>query len=219
MNYPNQILSLACILEEREELEAALDVAEHGLFLDRDNGKIELARWTRKQAVTAGNRPLALKAAQEAFANSYLLVDYSAVQNLAGDQWQTIKPRLLKKLKQGWSATHKIDIYSHENMVVEAMRTLDKESFVTDYDLLRMIEDPRETHPDWGIQKCKHQAEEIMDAGQSRAYDSAVSWLSIARDIYIQHERQQEWETYQNSLLDRHFRKYKLIPMLRNIGI
>jgi uncharacterized Zn finger protein len=58
-----------------------------------------------------------------------------------------------------------------------------------------------------------------MDGGHSQKYDSAVSWLRIVRDIYIQHERQKEWEAYLDSLLDTHFRKYKLIPMLRNIAI
>jgi hypothetical protein len=68
------------------------------------------------------------------------------------------------------------------------------------------------------MRQCKQQAEAIMDGGRSNEYDSTVSWLSVARDIYAQHERQQEWETYLNSLLDTHFRKYKLVPMLRSIG-
>jgi uncharacterized Zn finger protein len=217
--HPGEILTIAHILADRGELEAALSVAEHGLNQENTTGKTELARWTRERATTAGRLTLAIRAAQEAFFNSHSLADYLAVKELAGDSWKTIRPRLLKKLKQHWSATDKIDIYLHENMLAEAMKALDKEQYISDYDLLRVIEATRETQPDWGIRQCTKHAEAIMDGGRSREYDSAVSWLRIVRDIYIQHERQKEWEAYLDSLLDTHFRKYKLIPMLRNIAI
>jgi uncharacterized Zn finger protein len=217
--YPEQILSLALILEEKGETGAALNIAEYGLSLDQDRGKADLANWIREQATKRGMRPLALKAAQEVFAGTFVLADYLAVQQLAGEEWQTIQPQLLKKLQNSWSVTQKIDIYLHENMTAKAMQALDRENFVTDYDLLRVIEATRETHPDWGIHKCKQEAEQIMDAGKSAAYDSAVYWLGIARDIYMQHKRQREWDLYLSSLLETHARKYKLIPMLRNIGI
>ena len=45
----------------------------------------------------------------------------------------------------------------------------------------------------------------------------AVSWLRIAHDIYVQHNRQAEWQAYLAGLLDMHARKYKLVPMLRGI--
>jgi uncharacterized Zn finger protein len=56
-----------------------------------------------------------------------------------------------------------------------------------------------------------------MDAGRSGAYDTAVSWLRHARDIYQQHNRLPEWQRYLDSILQTHQRKYKLVPMLRNI--
>jgi uncharacterized Zn finger protein len=215
--YPQEILSLAHVLASKGEMEAALNVAEHGLNLEVEAGKVDLARWLRKQA--AGNHPLALKAAQVAFASSYELADYTVVQQLAGDEWQTLKPELLQMLGQGWSTTHKIDIYLHENMLAEAMGALDAQGFAIDYDLRRVIEATRETNPNWGIRKCKQKAEEIMDAGRSGAYDTAVSWLQTVRDIYQQHQRQREWEAYLDSLLETHHRKYKLVPMLRHIRL
>lgn len=217
--YPGEILTIARILADKGELEAALTVAEHGLNQENANGKLELARWTREQATAAGEPSLAIKAAQEAFFNSHSLADYLTVKELAGDRWKTIRPRLLTKQKQHRSTTHKIDIYLHENMLAEAMQALGREKYISDYDLLRVIEATKDTQPDWGIRQCNQQAEAIMDDGRSREYDSAVSWLCIARNIYIQHERQPEWETYLSNLLETHHRKYKLIPMLRNIGI
>jgi uncharacterized Zn finger protein len=102
-------------------------------------------------------------------------------------------------------------------MLTEAMTVLDKPAYASEHDLRRVIEATRETYPDWGIRKSKRKAEAIMDAGSSGSYDTAVSWLKTTRDIYQQHQRQQEWEAYLDSLLDTHHRKYKLVPMLRNI--
>ena len=56
-----------------------------------------------------------------------------------------------------------------------------------------------------------------MDAGKAKNYDDAVSGLRIAHDIYLQHNRQAEWQAYLAGLLDLHARKYKLVPMLRGI--
>ena len=217
--YPQQVLQLARVLATKGEMEAALNVAEYGLSMEEEMGKVELSRWTREKAAAAGNHPLALKAAQAAFTSGYNLADYKAVQPLAGDKWQTLKPELLAKLQQCRFESQKIDIYLHENMITEAMQALDAQDFAADYDLRRVIEVTRETHPNWGIQKCKRMAEEIIDAGRSGAYDTAVSWLRTARDIYKQHQRQHEWETYLDSLLETHRRKYKLVPMLRDIRV
>jgi uncharacterized Zn finger protein len=216
---PGAILSLAEILADNGEVEASFDVAEFGLNLEEKwgSGKVELARWTREQAVATGNHSLALQAAQTAFTSSYALADYKVVQQLAGDQWQKIKPELLEQLRKGYSPTLQIDIYLYENMLTEAMAVLENLGYAPEPDLRRVIEATRETYPDWGIRISKREAEKIMDAGSSGAYDTAVSWLKTTRDIYQQHQRQQEWETYLDSLLDTHHRKYKLVPMLRNI--
>ena len=45
----------------------------------------------------------------------------------------------------------------------------------------------------------------------------AASWLRSARDIYLQHNRQAEWQAYLAGLLDVHARKYKLVPLLREL--
>ena len=112
-------------------------------------------------------------------------------------------------------AYHKIDIYLYEHMLVKAMAAVDRSPY--NPDLARVIQATRAEYPDWGIQHCKRQAESIMDAGKAKSYDDAVSWLRIAHDIYLQHNRQAEWQAYLAGLLDLHARKYKLVPMLRGI--
>jgi len=110
---------------------------------------------------------------------------------------------------------HKVDIYLYENMLAEAMAEVDRSYHSSD--LERVIQTTRAEFPDWGIGKCKQRAEGIMNEGKAKYYDSAVGWVRTARDIYLQHARGAEWEAYLNGLLETHARKYKLVPMLREI--
>lgn len=70
---------------------------------------------------------------------------------------------------------------------------------------------------EWGIKHCRRQAEGIMNAGKADAYRTAASWLRSARDTYLQHNRQAEWQSFLAGLLDLHARKYKLVPLLREL--
>jgi uncharacterized Zn finger protein len=194
-----------------------LDVAKHGLGLEYEIGKVELARWTQDQASATSKNTLALQAAQVTFTSSYDLTDYKIVRELAGKNWPNIKPDLLKELQNCWSPSKKIDIFLHENMLAEAMQALGDPEFVSDYDLHRVVKATKEIYPDWGIRIYQQKAERIMDAGNSTMYETAVSYLGIARDIYQQEQRLEEWETYLDKLLETHHRKYKLVPMLEII--
>lgn len=216
--YPSEILTVVSVMAAKGALSTALEVAEHGLTLEQETGRLELARWTRDQAGVSGNQVLALKAAQVAFKQGTTLVDYTAVQQIAGNEWSTVRPGLLQHLQKSWHISDKIDIYLHENMLAEAMAALDeKQAFVLETDLRRVVEVTRDTTPHWGIRKYQERAEEIMNAGRSGAYVTVVSWLRDARDIYQQHNRLPEWQRYLDGILETHQRKYKLVPMLRNI--
>jgi uncharacterized Zn finger protein len=211
---PDVMLSLAKVLAERGERAAALAVAEHGLESDQRRQQTELARWTVALAQQEDKPALALRAAQAAFLSSFELADYKVVENLAGAEWSAIKAGLLEQMEQS-DSFHKIDLYLYEKMLGKAMALIDRSPY--GWDLERVIQATRAEYPDWGIQHCKRQAENIMNAGKANAYDSAVGWLRTARDIYLQHSRQAEWRTYLDGVLNLHQRKYKLVPMLRAI--
>jgi uncharacterized Zn finger protein len=211
---PAQTLLLAQVLVEQGERAAALAVAAHGLDLTEDRNKNQLARWTVTLAQQADDSALALRAAQVAFVNGFELADYKIVENLAGVEWPAIKTGLLERMEQSM-AYRRIDLYLYEHMFAKAMAAVDRAPY--NPDLERVIQATRAEYPDWGIQHCKRQAENIMDAGKAKNYDDAVSWLRIAHDIYLQHNRQAEWQAYLAGLLDLHARKYKLVPMLRGI--
>lgn len=209
------ILSLAQVLAGQGERAAALEVAGHGLDMTGAESKTELARWTITLAQAADDPALALRAAQTAFTSSWELADYQAAERLAGAAWPAVKAGLLDQMARSQSY-HKVDIYLYEHMLVEAMAVVDGSYWSGD--LARVIEATRAEFPDWGIGKCRRQAESIMNAGKAKDYDMAVNWLRIAHDIYQQHGRGAEWQTYLNGLLKTHERKYKLAPMLRGIG-
>lgn len=211
---PAQSLSLVHVLANQGEHAAALKVAAQGLDLAENTMKKELARWTVARAQEAGDAGLALRAAQVAFLNSFELADYQGVERLAGSQWPTIKPGLLANMQQS-RAYPNVGIYLYENMLPEAMAAVDRSPY--DRDLERVIQATRALYPDWGIKHYKRRAEGIMNAGKADAYSTAASWLRSARDIYLQHNRQAEWQAYLAGLLDVHARKYKLVPLLREL--
>ena len=211
---PTAILSLARVLVEQGERAAALDVAGHGLDMTGEGTKTELARWTVTLAQGADDSVLALRAAQTAFTSSFELADYQVAERLAGADWPAVRAGLLEQMARSGSY-HKVDIYLYEHMLTEAMAVVDGAYWSGDLD--RVIQATRAEFPDWGIGKCKQRAEGIMNEGKAKYYDSAVGWVRTARDIYLQHGRNAEWQAYLNGLLETHARKYKLVPMLREI--
>jgi uncharacterized Zn finger protein len=212
---PVDVLSLAQALVEQGEPTSALAVAAHGLGLSEYGDRRELARWTVAQAEQAGDRALALRAAQVAFMSGLALDDYKAAERLAGADWPMLKTGLLAQIGEPGVRGNPLDVYLYEQMWVEAMALIDRSPWGGD--LQRVIELTRADYPDWGIQHCKRQADSIMDAKKAKDYDRAGEWLRIARYIFRQHHREAEWQAYLRSLLAIHERKYKLVPMLRAI--
>lgn len=211
---PLDILALAQILTAQGQASAALAVAGHGLEAPSQGSKQALGRWTAALAVQQGDAALALQAAQTAFRSDFALADFRMARDLAGAKWPTVRTGLLAAMATS-NHYQKAEIYLDEGMLVEAMAVIDREPY--SIGLEQVIEAARSDYPDWGIGKCKRRAEAIMNAAKAKDYDRAVSWLSTARDIYLQHGRQAEWGAYLSGLLELHGRKYKLVPMLRGI--
>jgi uncharacterized Zn finger protein len=212
---PRDVLSLAQALAGQGEPTAALTVAAFGLGLSEHGDRRDLARWTTAQAEQAGDLALALRAVQVAFLSGLALDDYKAAERLAGAEWPALKAGLLAQIGQPGVSGNPLDVYLYEQMWVEAMALIDRSPWSGD--LQRVIELTRADYPDWGIQHCKRHAESIMDAKKAKDYDRAVEWLRIARDIFVQHGRAAEWQSYLAGLLALHERKYKLVPMLKAI--
>jgi uncharacterized Zn finger protein len=110
-----------------------------------------------------------------------------------------------------------VDILLHESMIDEAIAIADAASY--DYRLVeRVARAAVAGRPEWVMKAARAQAESIIEAGRSQHYDTAVRWLALMRDAAISGGREEEWRSYLDSLLDRHGRKYKLVPMLKTLG-
>ncbi len=152
---------MAEALREHGDAEAALRVGERGLSLE--GRKSRLAAWVRDFAEGLGRRGLALEAALAAFHADQNLASYLRVRELAGEAWPEHREQLLDHLRQGTSyvPTGQVDVFLHEDLVGDAIAAVEGDPFGG---LVARVADAAiETHPDWVIEACRRQAEEIMD--------------------------------------------------------
>jgi uncharacterized Zn finger protein len=106
-------------------------------------------------------------------------------------------------------------VFLHEGLLDDAIASLEPYASHT---LVEQVVDAAlqsQTHLDWVIQACQQQAEPIMNGGKAEYYSSAASWLTKARIAYRATSHEKEWQAYLSELLNRHGRKYKLVPMLK----
>ena len=211
----DEALALSKALHEYGHVQEALRIAEHGLNLG-GYAKAALAVWLRDVAAEMGETEQALRAAQVGFKAAVSLEAYRQVQNLAGDRWPALREELLTWLRQHVSSDQAaIEIFLHEGLVDDAIRALGDYPY---YGAVEMVVDAAiETHPDWCIRACKAQAEPIMDQGRSKYYHHAARWLEKAKAAYLAAGRAAEWRAYLSSLLERHARKYSLVPRLKEL--
>ena len=216
LTLPAEALALAQALHAGRHTQEALHVARHGLELEGHN-KASLATWLRDIAVDAGEPELALDAAVTTFKASVDLDAYRKIQDLAGDRWETLREDLLEMLRQrtGYAGQAGIEIFLHEGLIDDAIRALGDYPHYSTVELV--VNAAIESRPDWCIQACTQQAEPIMNGGQSKYYQRAAYWLGRAKAAYLSAGRGAEWQAYLDSLLQKHARKYSLVPLLKEL--
>ncbi len=165
-----------------------------------------------------GRIELALKAAVVAFYADPDLASYRQVRELAGERWPEHRAELLDHLRRSvpYYPRGHVEVFLHEDLIQDGINAVEQSPAGA---LLEQVAEAAiESHPDWVIETCRREAEEIMDEGRSRHYDEAVRWLAKVPDAYLADGREGEWQTYLDELIDRHQRKYKLRPMLEDLG-
>lgn len=214
---PDEALAVASALREQGELDAAVQVGEYGLSLEGRKGP--LAVWVRDLAGGMGKAGLALESAVVAFRADPELASYLKVRELAGESWPEYHEELLGHLRGDtpYYPSGHVEVFLYEDLIEDAIAAVEESPIGAL--VARVAGEAAESHPDWVIQTCRRRAEEIMDEGRSKHYDEAISWLSKARDAHLASGREEEWRTYLDGLLEHHRRKYKLRPMLENLGV
>ena len=207
--------ALAMTLWEGGEIERALESAEHGLTLDGPKGA--LAAWLRDRAAEQGQTERALAAARIAFDADLSLAAYLKIQELAGPDWPAERTPLLERLRKvrSYYPQGPVEIFLHEALIEDAIAAVDQGA--THSLVEQVAEAAIDSRPDWVIEASRKQAEGIMDAGKAQYYRAAADWLARARDAYRACGREREWQSYLTDLLDRHRRKYTLVPLLKRL--
>ncbi len=207
-----EALTLAMALYDRGEREQGLQIAEGGLLLQ--GPKTSLAKWLRDEAATMGEKTLALTAAEVAFREELSLDNYLRVAEIAGEQWPELRADLLEYVRhtKSYVPQGQVDVFLHEGLIDDAIAAVEPNATHTLVE--RVVDAAVQSHPEWVIKVCRQQAEPFMDEGKAQYYHAAASWLAKARTAYQNMGREDEWRTYLSELLDRHKRKYKLMPML-----
>jgi len=212
---PDNIHALARTLADNDEIEKAFQLAQHGLALDESRGKAVLAEWLRDQANIHEQPDLASKAAWCALTESVTIENYQVLQQVSGDTWETLRAKALAITAQGKSADNKADIYLYEKMYKQAIAVVDQAAWFSNID--KVIEAVKADYPEWAFRQCRKRAEAIMDAGKAKNYDVAAEWLRRGREILLSAGEKEMWDTYIDQVMDKHQRKYKLMPMLREL--
>jgi uncharacterized Zn finger protein len=213
---PEEILAVAEVLREQAGPQAALRVGEYGLSLEGRKGR--LATWVRDLAEGVGRLDLALRASVTAFRADPGLASYRRVRELSGEGWPERREELFDHLRQSmpYYPRGNVEVFLHEGLIQDAIDAVEKSPIET---LLEQVADAAvDSHPNWVIETCRAKAEEIMTSGNSKHYEEAVVWLARARDAYLADGREEVWRAYLDELIGLHQRKYKLRPMLENLG-
>lgn len=214
-----EAFALARVLREQGAVEQALAIAQAGLKLPgQAHLKYELAGWTSELAAGLGDRSAALAARITAFKTSPSFGDYRQAEELAAEQWPTVRADLLETLyhHQSWGSEQaKVAIFLQEGLVDDAIAVVNDLGYYQSELILRVMEAATTQRPEWVIENACRRAEEIMDAGKANAYHHATEWLRKARAAYLASGRQPEWSAYRAKLMQIHGRKYKLMAMLK----
>ena len=215
LSTPGGVLELAKTLRAHDQTQAALRVAQHGLTIDGLR-KDALAEWLRDRAASTGDRELALEAAITAFEADPSLSAYQAVEEIADDDWQSVRSEILEFLRtqnpRGNTAARSVEVFLHEGEYGEAIELADSTDQTSVIE--PVVEAVVEERPHWAISTCKSQAEPIIENGQYDNYATAVRWLRRAGMAAQAADELDEWREYVETMRDDHYSKYKLRPML-----
>jgi uncharacterized Zn finger protein len=218
LSTPSTLLELAKTLHEHDQTQAALTVAEHGLTVDGLR-QDTLAEWLRDQAASVDDAELALEAAVTAFETRPSLRAYQAVEEIADDDWESVRAALLEGLQTQdpgrRAASQTVEVFLHEELYDEAIVLADSAGRASVVE--PVVKAILEERPQWAISACKAQAEPIIEQGKHDSYRTAVRWLEHAGQAARTAGELEEWRAYVEDIKDEHYRKYKLRPMLEDL--
>jgi uncharacterized Zn finger protein len=142
---------------------------------------------------------------------------WHAARRLLGEDWPDAGEQLRKSLRSvaSGSLSGRVDIFLEEGWIADAIYIVRQHA---GYALVGRVADAAiEAQPEWVIATGRSHAETIMDGGHSNAYDDAARWLARMKAASRAAGKDAEFQDYLTATIDKHHRKYKLVPLLREL--
>jgi uncharacterized Zn finger protein len=227
---PDEAYEIARTLHAAGAVSEALRVGERGLGLDDpDRGWLSdwdepglsslatLALWLRVVAEQAGDLTLARQAVGVAVNEAPGLETWHEARRLAGDDWPATREALRSSLHsiERRSVSGRVDIFLVEGWIGDAIRVVSGRGGYAQ--VARVADAAIEADPEWVIATSRSHAETIMDGGHSNAYGDAARWLARMKAARQHAGQDAEFRAYLAETIEKHRRKYKLVPLLREL--
>jgi uncharacterized Zn finger protein len=213
---PNEILTLAQMMQTANAIEAAYAVGLHGLALAGD--KYRLGKWFAIFAESLGHPDMALKAWRAAFDTMPELESYQHLKRLSGDGWAALRPELRRHLEaqSGFNINVLVEVLIDDGEIQRAMTIWDNSTWHTHDLLAKLVKAAAASAPDWAIREAMKQVNEQIGRG-SKHYTAAAEWLKRVKAIYQQHGHTDEWTACITAIRETHKRKSSLMPLLKGL--
>lgn len=211
----SEALLVAKGLRDVGRLDDALQLAEKGLGLD--GSKHDLGVWLGPIEETQGRVQQAIQSYQAAFTSLPSLELYQTLEKLSGQNWEILKPELLRVFEGDRFAEEMVDIYLSEEEWDAAIAAADRLGD-WQYNLVEKVADQVITvRPDWVIQASRKQARALIEKNQSKYYAIAAHWLTKMKQAYLATGRKTEWQAYLDGLKSTYSRRPALQAELKKL--
>lgn len=206
-------------------IDTAFEMARHALeipllrlpffgYIGEPPSRLILAEWLLEHAQRHGRNDLAIYAAQAALEEAPTPERYQRLAQLAGADWDAMRPNILKQLEQLQLPPRGVaEILIQEERYPQALDALIRGHQLTPAYAQRLA-----SHlPDKVCKICLQEAEKIIRKNRSDRYLLAAEWLQVVKETYQAQGREAEWQTYIHSLIEENKRKRSLIPLLERL--
>jgi uncharacterized Zn finger protein len=201
-------LAVALALRDAGRMPDALKVAEKGLSLKGD--KDALACWLWPIEESRGRTRQARTACRAVFAEEPSLELYEALHGLSGKEWNSLKPKLMDRLRKKGERDVLADVYIWEGEWDLAIGVADKAAR-WDFTLVEKVADAVLPHrPDWVVEAARKQAEQLISKADSKYYPIAAGWLERMKRACEKSGKAAKWRSYLEKLKEKYPRRRSL---------
>ena len=164
-----------------------------------------------------GRLDQAIHSYQAAFSSLPSLELYQTLEKLSGQNWETLKPALMRVFEGDRFAGEMVEIYLFEEEWDTAIAAADRLGD-WQYNLVEKVADGVITvRPDWVIQTSRKQSQALIDKTQSKYYAIAAHWLTKMKQAYLSTGRKAEWQAYLDGLKNTYSRRPALQAELKKL--